>query len=940
VKLNRIAFENCRRVIYAVDVPGRLEAGRRLTEICLVVLLIVFSATPAICGPQDVVIQWRFDTDSDFRGWTVGGHIADAAVAGGVLRGRATNYDPIILGPIFEIKATPTQRVEIKMKATEAARAELFWTNTLEGKYGGFSQHKHNVFDVQGDGRFHVYRVWPFWHPLGKIIRLRLDPPNAGRFEVEWIRVVDDASTKRSATKQWEFAADAEGWRAWEDISESVAREGRLSITTSGNEPIVLSPLLSVPAAENPFVCVRMAANQGSVGRVYAVSSKRFGWECATFPVKADGRMHSYNVDVGSLRTWRDDIVMLGVQPTDVQGADVSIESIAIADGPRGPAELEIEYFGRTEGVNRAGRPAKVTCLVRNLGGEVAENIVLSLKVPDGVTVVGDARQKIDRLSLWLPKTANWTIESPTPGKVDLSLRLEGAGIEPVSAKAAIELGRPPDIAKTSYVPQPKPVKSKYEVGVFYFPGWCSMSRWRPILGYPLRKPVLGWYDEANPECADWQIKWAVEHGVTFFMVDWYWCQGNRHLEHWLHDAYMKARYRKYLKWAVMWANHNRPGTHSAEDWQKVTQYWIDNYFGMDEYYQIDNRPAVFIWAPSNIRRDLGGSQQAAQLYAMSQKMARAAGHKGIYFVAMSSHHSPDACRELKSEGYEGFTTYHGFQLARQRAGTRRFPFADVVSTGPEVWKLEDDRASGLLHMPIVDTGWSSEPWHHNKALVISGRTPELFGKLCRLAREYADQTGKRIIAVGPWNEWGEGSYIEPYNQFGFQDLDQLRGAFCEPGEYPPNLIPSDVGLGPYDLPPVEQKTAWEFNTDSDLEGWSPNGLTTVEVKGGMLKGKTVGIDPVLQGPAIQVEATGVRYLTIRMRSNTDDRAQVFWATTSARTSEKASVHFDVIGDGRFHDYQLELAKCPLWRGVVVSLRFDPTSKPDVEFAVDHVRLQ
>ena len=34
------------------------------------------------------------------------------------------------------------------------------------------------------------------------------------------------------------------------------------------------------------------------------------------------------------------------------------------------------------------------------------------------------------------------------------------------------------------------------------------------IFAFPERKPVLGWYDEASPEVADWQIKWAVEHGI------------------------------------------------------------------------------------------------------------------------------------------------------------------------------------------------------------------------------------------------------------------------------------------------------------------------------------------------------------------------------------------------------------------------------------------
>ena len=145
----------------------------------------------------------------------------------------------------------------------------------------------------------------------------------------------------------------------------------------------------------------------------------------------------------------------------------------------------------------------------------------------------------------------------------------------------------------------------------------------------------MGWYDEANPECVDWQIKWAVEHGIRFFMVDWYWHQGHRQLDHWVHKGFMHARYRQYLKWCVMWANHNPPGSHSADDWQKVTQYWIDTTSARVNTTASDDRPVVVI-APSNIHRDVGGSgDYAAKLFAMSQEMAQKAGYKGICFVAM-----------------------------------------------------------------------------------------------------------------------------------------------------------------------------------------------------------------------------------------------------------------------------------------------------------------
>ncbi len=917
-----------------------LQRSTVRSTLLTVVPLALLICCAAAWAQENVAVEWRFDTEGDFRGWTVGGHIREARVTGGALVGEVTDWDPILLGPVFEIAATPTQRIEITMKTSQAGEVQLFWTETLQGRYGGFGENKSNRFAVEAGDEFRVYRIHPFWHAAGRIIRLRLDPPGGGRFAIQSIRIVDEELRTPSAAKAWKFDAGAQGWHAWRDISEPTIRAGRLHATAEGKSPILMSPPISVPADQNPYVSIRMATERGSTGRVYCVSRTQFGWEGVVFPLRPDGQMHSYNVDVGHLGHWRDEIILLGIQPTDAEGASATIESIEIAEAPRGPAELEIAYFGPANAIDRAGRPAEVALSVRNLGGDVAENVVATLAVPKGVKMLSPPEQKIDKLTHWLPKRLSWQIEGPRPGKAEIGVRLQSPGVAPVSSRATIEFTTAPQVPDTSYIPEPQPVRSEYDVGVFYFPGWHSMSRWQPILDYPLRKPVLGWYDESNPECADWQIKWAVEHGITFFMVDWYWCQGNRHLEHWLHDAYMKARFRKYLKWAIMWANHNPANTHSLDDWREVTQYWIDHYLGMEEYYRIDGRPAVFIWSPGGIRRDLGGSDKAAELYALSQKMARDAGLPGIYFVAMSSHESEGATKQLKAEGYEAFTSYHGFQLAAQRAGSRRFPFADVVETSPEVWREADKRSSGLLYMPIADTGWSSEPWHGSKSLVIHDRTPELFGKLCREAREYADQTGKKIIAVGPCNEWGEGSYIEPYAEYGFQDLDQLRAAFCPPGDYPPNLIPSDVGRGPYDLPPVEPKTAWEFNTDGDFEGWTPNGYLKAEVKDGLLTAETTGPDPILQGPGVQIEAATMHTLSIRMRSSAADRAQLFWATTVSTQSESNSFRFDVIGDNELHDYELDLRGSPQWRGLITSLRFDPANRPGVKVAIDHIRFR
>ncbi len=135
------------------------------------------------------------------------------------------------------------------------------------------------------------------------------------------------------------------------------------------------------------------------------------------------------------------------------------------------------------------------------------------------------------------------------------------------------------------------------------------------------------------------------------------------------------------------------------------------------------------------------------------------------------------------------------------------FQYDEVVTRSPAAWQRRNELADGLTYCPLVDTGWDSRPWHGGKAMVIEGRTPLLFEELLRRAKTFCKDNGKGIVILGPVNEWGEGSYIEPCTEFGFEMLEAIRRTFAAgPSDgWPVNLSPSDVGRGPYDFRVTQQ---------------------------------------------------------------------------------------------------------------------------------------
>jgi hypothetical protein len=566
-------------------------------------------------------------------------------------------------------------------------------------------------------------------------------------------------------------------------------------------------------------------------------------------------------------------------------------------------------------------------------------------------------------------ETFEWEVQADEPRAVEARLSVKGANVEPLEATASLAFTRRPDVPfvvrhesavpgdattvadyKLDYVPEPQPVHGDYQVGVYYFPGWAAGASWAPILNYRERQPLLGWYREGLPEVADWQIKWAVEHGIDFFIYDWYWNQGGRSLEHGLHDGFFPARYQHLLKFCLLWANHNPPFQpkdparkveEATQDLLNVTDFWIENYFRRDNYLKLDGKPVMVIFSTGRITQDLGHGNVRAAFEQMRER-CRQAGLAGLFLVACSGDDA-NVLRMLAEEGYDATSGYNWPGAGMKPEEGRRSPFDSLIGGYRQMWE-NIAQAKAIPLIPPVCGGWDSRPWHGDGALVRYGRTPDKFRRHLEETRAFLDTHGEAVPAkmcfIEAWNEWGEGSYIEPHAEFGFGYLDAIRSVFTNAPADHLDLVPDDVGLGPYDVPLPTYRTAWEFDTDGDGEGWGPMmQVRDVRAVNGALHARTSGRDPALSGALLRAVAATHPFLVTRIKATRDFSAQLFWQTTTSPISEANSVHFDVRGDGEWHEYRLRLTDNPRWRGVIIGLRFDLGSEPEVEVDVDYLRL-
>jgi Glycosyltransferase WbsX len=332
----------------------------------------------------------------------------------------------------------------------------------------------------------------------------------------------------------------------------------------------------------------------------------------------------------------------------------------------------------------------------------------------------------------------------------------------------------------------------EYNIGVYYFPGWhngvwpriIKDQPWDEIKPYPERRPLLGWYDDGDDAVVSRQLTWMKQYGVTFVVYDWYWINLNNGvvLEEPI-KAHLRSNAGASMDFAILWANHfNVPS--SMNQFDQVVRYWIQNYFSHANYYRIKGLPVVYMFDPNALDQDaIKFHSSGKELLDRAQKIAKSSGYRGIYFVACSQAVARDV-KKTSDVGYSAISTYnYHFGLSGVWDHRRSSWSYDELQSGySETWAWMV-KNSELPYMIPVTSGWdkrplggSPDPKHDN-----STSTPATFREHLLRAKEIVDkypQKTMKTVMVCCWNEFGEGSYVEPTDKYGFEYLKQIQDVF------------------------------------------------------------------------------------------------------------------------------------------------------------------
>jgi len=344
----------------------------------------------------------------------------------------------------------------------------------------------------------------------------------------------------------------------------------------------------------------------------------------------------------------------------------------------------------------------------------------------------------------------------------------------------------------TFYLPQYYPVPDNDKFWGKGFTEWTNTAKARrrfPGHYQPHVPADLGFYDLRVAETRQAQADLARQYGIEGFCYYHYWFgNGKRVLER--PFAEVLASGEPDFPFCLCWANETWSGVwHGAENRVLIEQTYpgaeddqrhFDSLlpaFNDRRYMKVDGKPIFVVYRPFKIT-------DTKATIARWREMAARAGLSGIYFVGVCSADQPnpedfgfDASIYNANAPLRAWGSWKNPVTLFKHAAYRRLGVPTIHDYEKSIKYFLPD-ALPATRYPSVINSWDNTPRSGMRGLVLTGATPQLYGKALKkafdLTRDRAQGTDARLVFLKSWNEWAEGNHLEPDLRDGHQYLEAI----------------------------------------------------------------------------------------------------------------------------------------------------------------------
>jgi hypothetical protein len=325
--------------------------------------------------------------------------------------------------------------------------------------------------------------------------------------------------------------------------------------------------------------------------------------------------------------------------------------------------------------------------------------------------------------------------------------------------------------------------------------------------------PKEGYLDEADPAVMQRKIEAATSHGIGHFIFDWYYYDDGPFLQRALDEGFLGAPNPQGMKFSLMWANHDwmdifpakpgvspallSPGEVNPGTLDRIVAHICERYLSHPRYFRLNGLPYFSIYALDTFSRTFGGGRDGARrgLERIRERVA-AEGLDGIHLNCIAWDIGLLQGEEkkvnnpfLRAEqlGFDSATSY----VWVHHVDVRDYDLCDYQVMEDHYFQMYES-ARDTCRIPVfpnVTVGWDPsartdpmQPWDPTLGYpyqhVLRNNTPEAFGDAIRRALgAVAPVAGDKIVTINAWNEWTEGSYLEPDRQNGSAYLKAVRSS-------------------------------------------------------------------------------------------------------------------------------------------------------------------
>ncbi len=326
------------------------------------------------------------------------------------------------------------------------------------------------------------------------------------------------------------------------------------------------------------------------------------------------------------------------------------------------------------------------------------------------------------------------------------------------------------------------------------FTEWTNTKKAVPRFSnhYQPREPHndIGYYDLADLETLKKQIKLAQEHHIFGFCFYYYWFSGHRLMEKPV-DLFLENTDIEF-PFCLCWANENWTRTwdglnsnilikqdHSFADRENfildIKKYLLDK-----RYIRVDGKPVIIVYNPGQI-------PDVREVFKCWKHTAQQCGIGDILIWIVQSFNNT-----IKSLNLEGIVAHeiefpphfqafkinlHG-ENVNEGKGTI-FNYAEIVSN------IINTRNSKEKIYRTVMLGWDNSARREKGYNVFDRFDLKIYYDWLRVNVKEAIENyepEERFTFINAWNEWAEGTYLEPDRRYGYSSLNATSQAvLCKP---------------------------------------------------------------------------------------------------------------------------------------------------------------